>query len=207
MAAIFGDLELARQEAQVALDISRGIGNTPTRATGLYAFGLAFWQSDPAGAKAAHEEYLQIVHAAGYYDFALPRVLALQAQLLAHEGHLPAAVNALREALECAHINGDRPALAVCVARGAVVLAADRESETAAVLVGAVTEGVLARLGAIPLHELADYNQFITTLPSQLGDSHYRAAIGRGATMTYDQIAQFALAAVADLSSTVDIPS
>jgi tetratricopeptide (TPR) repeat protein len=133
LAAIFGNLDLARREAEVALDISRRIGNTPTRAVGLYAFGLAFWQSDPAGAKAAHEEYLQIVHAAGYYDFALARVLALQAQLLAHEGNLPAAVKALREGLESAHINGDRAAMAVCVARGAVVMAADAEPETAAV--------------------------------------------------------------------------
>jgi hypothetical protein len=48
-------------------------------AIGLYAFGLAFWQTDPEGSQAALEEYLQIVHAMDYYDFAPARVLALHA--------------------------------------------------------------------------------------------------------------------------------
>jgi hypothetical protein len=144
-----------------------------------------------------------LAHTAGY-DYALARVLALQAQLLAHEGNLPAAVQALREGLDSAHTNGDRPGLAACIARGAVVMAAWKEHETAAVFVGAVTEGVVARLGALPRHERADYNEFIVTIRSQLGDDRYAAATSRGGAMTYEQITAFALAAVEDLRQIQD---
>jgi hypothetical protein len=185
MAAIFGNLDLARREAQVAMGISRRLSNTATRAHCLYAFGLAFWQSDPVAVQAAHEEYVQIVPSLGYYDFVVARVLALQAQLLARSGRLPAAVQALREGLDSARTNVDRPAMAVCIARGAIVMAALGDSETAAVFVGAVTQGVLARLGGLPWHELADYNEFAATLRSQLGDDRCAAATARGAAMTY----------------------
>ena len=73
------------------------------------------------------------------------------------------------------------------------------ERETAAVFVGAVTNGPLARLRALPPHELADYHEFILAIRSQLGDDHHQAAVARSATMTYEQIAGFALAAVHDL--------
>jgi predicted ATPase/class 3 adenylate cyclase len=198
MAAIFGNLDLARREVEVAIEINQRLGNTATRAHCLYAFGLAFWQSDPEAVQAAHEEYLQIVHSR-YYDFVLPRVLALQAQLLARSGKLPAAVQALREGLDSAHTNGDRPAMAVCIARGAIVMMALRECETAAVFVGAVTQGVLVHLGALPRHELADYKKFIVAVQSELGDDRYTAATARGAAMTYEQICAFALAAVDDM--------
>src|SRR5262249_12121024 len=132
----------------------------------------------------------------GHYDFALARVLALQAQLLASLGRLPAAVQALRDGIDSAHTNGDRPAMAVCTARGAAVMAAVGVLETAAVFVGAVTQGVLAHLGALPRHERADYKQFIVAIRSELGDDRYSAATARGATMTYEQITAFALAAV-----------
>jgi hypothetical protein len=164
--------------------------------------GWRFWQSDPSAAQAAQEEYLQIVHddlSVGYYDFALARVLALQAQLLAHLGRLPGAVEVLREGLDSAHTNGDRPAMAVCISRGAVVMLALGERQTAAVFVGAVTQGVLAHLGALPRHERADYKEFTVALRSELGDERYAAASARGAAMTYEQITAFALAAVEDL--------
>jgi tetratricopeptide (TPR) repeat protein len=208
MAAVFGNLDLARQEAEVALGISRRLGNASTIAISLYAFGLAFLASDRSAARAALEEYLQLVHAAGY-DVAVARVLALalHAQLLATDRNLPAAVEALREGLQSAHINGDRPAMAACVARGALVLAACGELENAAVFVGAVTDGSLARLGAVPPHELAEYHQFSMTVRSELGDDRNGGATARGATMSYEQIAAFALDAVKHLRSTVDTSS
>jgi tetratricopeptide (TPR) repeat protein len=206
MAAIFGNLDLARGEATVALEIARRLGNPSRLALALYAFGLTLWQSDPADAQAALEEHIQIVRATGYTNV-LARVLALHAQLLARAGNLPDAIEALRNGLASAHLNGDLPATAVCAARGAFVLAALGEPELAAVLWGAVTEGVLARLGALPPNETSDHDQLVAAVRSQLGDDRYAAATARGSAMTYEQITAFALAAVEDLRLNSQPPS
>ena len=75
-------------------------------------------------------------------------------------------------------------------------MAAVGELETAAVFWGAVAQGVFANLTVLPAGEIPDHNQFIATLQSQLGDERYTAANARGAAMTYEQINDFALAAV-----------
>jgi hypothetical protein len=195
MAAALGNVELALQEVPVALEISRRIGNPTLLGLALYALGLASWQSDPTAAQAALDEHVQIIRATGH-DFVLPRVLALLAQLRARSNDLPAAAQTLQEALQRAQMNGDRPAMAVCLARGAIVVAALGDLESAAIFLGAVTDGALARLGALPSNELPTHNEFVTTLRSQLGDDHYRAATARGAAMTYEQATVFALAVI-----------
>jgi hypothetical protein len=65
MAALFGDLTLAHQEAAIAIESSRRIGNPTLLGIALYGFVLASWQSDPAAAQAALEEQVPIVRAVG----------------------------------------------------------------------------------------------------------------------------------------------
>jgi hypothetical protein len=195
MAAALGNVDLARQEAPVALGMGRRVGNPSLVAGGLYALGLALWQSDPTAAQAALEEHVQITRATGN-NYALARVQALLAQLQARGGNPAAAVEPLRESLQGAHINDDRPAMAACLARGAVVMAALGQLETAAVFLGAVADGVFARLTVLPSNEIPDHNDFAATVRSGLGDDRYRAATARGAAMTYEQISGYALAAV-----------
>jgi hypothetical protein len=182
----------------VALEISRRIGNPTLLALAMYALGLASWQFDPTAAQAALEEHVQIARATRH-EVLLPRVLALLAQLRAHCSDLPAALHTLQEALQRAHMNGDRPAMAACLARGTVVVAAVGDLENAAIFWGAVTGGALARLGALPSNELPTHNEFISSLRSQLGDDHYTAATARGAAMTYEQASAFALAVIEGL--------
>jgi hypothetical protein len=102
----------------------------------------------------------------------------------------------MSESLENAHITGDRPAMATCLARGAVVMATLGETKTAGVFLGAVTGGVFARLNALPPNELPDHEEFVATVRAQLGDDAYAAATARGAAMTYEQITAYALVAV-----------
>jgi hypothetical protein len=128
--------------------------------------------------------------------FVLVRGLALLAQLRALSGNLPAAVAILSESLERVYINGDRPAMATCLARGAVVMAALGEAETAGVFLGAVTDGVFAHMNAPPPNEIPAHEELVATVRAQLGDSRYTAATARGAAMTYEEITAFALAAV-----------
>jgi hypothetical protein len=195
MAAIIGNLDLAQPEAVIAVEIARRVGNPTVIALALYAFGMAYWQSDPTAAQAALEEHVEIARATGY-TYALARSLALVAQLRTRNGGLPAALEALREGLHSAHINGDRPAMAVCLARGAVVLVALGELEAASVFLAAVTDGVLSRLGAIPPNEAAYFNELVITMRSRLGQERHIAATARGAALTYEQVNAFALAAV-----------
>jgi hypothetical protein len=175
-----------------AVEISRRLGNPSTLGIGLYACALASWQSDPTAAQAALEEQVQIMHG----GFVLVRGLALLAQLRALSGNLPAAIATLNESLERVSINGDRPAMATCLARGAVVMTALGEPDTAGVFLGAVTDGVFARMNALPPNEIPDHEELVATVRSQLGDERYSAATGRGAAMTYEQITTFALAGV-----------
>jgi hypothetical protein len=193
MAAVFGNVELAQQEAVVALEMSRRLDNRFLLMEGLYALGLSSWQTDPTAAQTALEEFLDLARATAYQAM-MARVLALLAQLLARGGDPPGAVGTLREAF--AYIEGDHPALAVCLARGAVVMAVVGKLETAAAFWGAVTDGVFARLTVLPPNEIPDHNLFMASIQARLGDSDYTAATARGAAMTYEQITTFALAVV-----------
>jgi hypothetical protein len=199
MAAALGNVDLARRESAVALEVGQRLASPSLRTLGLYALGLSSWQSDPAAARAALEKHIQISRAVGF-DQVTARVLALLAQLESgDDGEAPAALTALGEALSIAHIDDDRPASAVCLARGASIMVALAQLETAAVFWGAVTHGVFARLTSLPANEIPGHNQMMKTVPSQLGDDRYAAATARGAAMTYEQITAFALAAVEDL--------
>jgi hypothetical protein len=73
------------------------------------------------------------------------------------------------------------------------------EHETASVFLAAVTNDVLARRSGVSPNEIPDYNQFVMTLRSRLGDDRYNAATARGAAMSYEQASAFALAAIAGL--------
>jgi hypothetical protein len=200
MAAVLGNVDLAQREAAIALETGRRLGSPSLRMQGLYALGLASWQSDPIAAQAALEEHVQIARAMDY-DPVTARSLALLAQLQARGGDLPAALAALGDAIETAHINDDRPASAVCLARGAVVMAAGGELETAAVFWGAVTQGVFAGLTVLPANEITGHNQLMATVESELGADRYTAATARGSAMTDEQISAFALAEVQGLRS------
>jgi hypothetical protein len=73
------------------------------------------------------------------------------------------------------------------------------EHETAAILLGAVTNGVLARRSGVSPNEIPDYNKFVATLRTQLGQDLHTAATAHGAAMSYEQASAFALAAIAAL--------
>jgi predicted ATPase len=201
MAATVGSTELARQEATTALQMGRQLGSPSVVGLGLYGFGLASWQADPAAARTALEEYLAVARTF-HYEGTLARALALLAQLHAQEGNLPAALALLQEAIESAHLQGDQPALAACLARGAVVIAAAGDNEMAAMSWGAVADGVFAGLTVLPPNEIPAHAQFLAALQAQLGDDRYMAATATGAALTYEQVTPRVLSAVKNLSFT-----
>jgi predicted ATPase/class 3 adenylate cyclase len=208
MAALFGNMTLARTEAALAVESSRRIGNPSVLGIALYGFALASWQSDLKAAVSALEEHISIaggrsaVPGVGLRtDYSRARSLALLAQLRARRGDGAAALEALRDGLESARLNSDRPATAVCLARGAVIMAALGEGETAGVFLGSLSNRVVARRGGVSPNEIPDYDEFVTSLRSQLGEDLYKAATARGAEMTYEQASAFALGAIEGLRS------
>jgi hypothetical protein len=206
MAAAVGNVALARKEAAITLEASRRLDSPTLRLQGLYALGLSSWQAEPIAARAALEEHIQLARATGY-EPVTARVLALLAQLESiHGGGSAAARAVLSEAIRIAHIDDDRPAAGVCLARGAAVMAAGGEFETAAVFWGAVKDGVFARLTVLPTNEIAGHDQFMAMVRSELGHDLYTAATARGAAMTYEQINAFALTALEAYDHTDDLP-
>jgi hypothetical protein len=80
----------------------------------------------------------------------------------------------------------------------AVVMTACGDFETAAVFWGAVTDGVLARLAALPPNEIPGHKQMMAAVQSELGDDRYSSITARGEAMTDEQMTVFARAAVED---------
>jgi hypothetical protein len=135
------------------------------------------------------------------YDWTLTRTVALLAQLHAQGGDLATAIATLQQGLESARLNGDRPSLGVCLARAIVVLAAAGEDDTAALLWGAIADGVYARVTVLPPNEISGHSQLMAALRSRLGDARYTAASSSGAATTYEQVTTFTMAAVKKLFS------
>jgi len=190
IAALVGNLALAQAEAAQAIELGRS-GDFPlTIIAASYAYGLAWWQTKPEDALATLEASLRAVHR---LDVTGCRALALVAQLRASRGRIPAALDALHEAMTIASTNGDRAASAVVVARGIRVLTSAGAEEEAAVLVGIITSGVLAGLRPLPPHEIADHDALLATLRNDLGPDRYDAAADRGARMTFDEVVAFVL--------------
>jgi hypothetical protein len=73
------------------------------------------------------------------------------------------------------------------------------EHDTAGVFLGAVTDGVLAHSNPVAINEIPDYNDLVITLRSRLGEGYFTAATARGAALTYEQAAAFALEATEKL--------
>jgi hypothetical protein len=131
------------------------------------------------------------------WDQVSARVLSLLAELQAADGgDIRGAVAPMREAIRIAHTDDDRPAFAVCLARGAAVMAALGELEKAGVFWGAVTDGVFAGLTVLRANEIAGHNDIMARVRSELGPDGYAAATAHGAAMTYEQLNAFAMAAV-----------
>jgi tetratricopeptide (TPR) repeat protein len=186
-AAQTGDLEFAAAEANETLRIGRQQNSRWVIANGLYLVALTSWRAAPDDALDALEECIALHRSASVSSTVQARALALAAQLHAAQGDANGGLSALREAINAAHRNRERTAVATAFDRGIQVLASTGHNQTAAVLGGIVTEGVFATTHAVPVHELPDRQRALEHLEVELGAERYAAAIARGSAMTYDE--------------------
>ena len=173
------------------MELCRQVGSRYNVVTALYAYGLAWWQTNPEDALATIEENLSAF--GGNEDAAACRVLALLGQLRARNGDIPEAFDVLHRAMTIASTDGDRAGSAVVVARGVRVLTYAGSVEEAAMFAGIIGGGVLAGLRPLPPHESADYDDVLATLKNDLGPDRFDTASGRGARMNYDEVVTFVL--------------
>jgi hypothetical protein len=73
------------------------------------------------------------------------------------------------------------------------------ELETAAVLWGAVADGVFSGLTVLPSNEISAQDEFTANLRSDLGETRYVRATARGAAMTDEESTAFVLSAIETL--------
>ncbi len=198
IAALVGNLALAQAEAGPVLELCRQMGSPTHISTALYAYGLAWWQTDPDDALATLEEGLS---ALGNNETLGSRTLALVAQLRASSGDMPGAFDALHRAMTIVSTENDRAACAVILARGVLVLKCAGAEEEAGVFAGTITGGVLAGLRPLPPHEIGENDAVLESFRNDLGPDRFDAAAARGARMNYDEIVTFVLHTLSGASS------
>jgi predicted ATPase/class 3 adenylate cyclase len=185
-----GDETRARAEAETALALARRSGSPSALAIGLLTFGFTWWKDDPDAALRAMEEGTQLVRA-GATDANFGGALIASALIHARRDETGPALAFLREGIAREHDTGDRGVVASTLFTVVDVLGAIGESEAAGVVVGVVTAGCMADMG---FHgDPEGFERGRDEAERALGPNAYDAAVARGAAMSFDEAATYAL--------------
>ena len=192
-----GNLDRGLEVITPMVPLVRRSRNPTALAIALYALGWASWQHDPDAALAALEESAELTRT-GASEAAFAPCLSEAARLLAKRGDLPRAYDRLREAIVHTYQVADYNELAGVLVIATTVLAHAGLPEEIAVIGGFVADGVVADFAAtFDGPERDEQIEAQTHARKQLGDDAYEAAYARGAGMSYEEIVDLALAAIA----------
>jgi hypothetical protein len=200
---LFRDPE-APADARAAVRLARAIGNPTALANSLHALGLTLAQSAPAEALPFLEESLAV--APTWHSNLAGNAYALLAQLRARQGDRRGALDSLRSSIVHLDRIGDRPQLAGSIDWGISILGRFGEPEPAAVFVGIAVEGALASINNFPGAPERRDDEQLGSLVTQLGPERYGALVDRGASMSYEQAVEFAVAELDELLAAADAP-
>lgn len=154
-------------------------------------------QHDPDAALAALEESAELTRT-GASEAAFAPCLSEAARLLAKRGDLSGARDRLREAIVHTYQVADYNELAGVLVIATTVLANAGIPEQIAVVGGFVTDGVVADFAVtFDGPERDEQIEAQTRARTELGSDAYDAAYARGAAMSYEEIVDLTLAAVA----------
>jgi predicted ATPase/class 3 adenylate cyclase len=200
-----GDLDRALELVTPMVSVARRGRNPSALAIALYAFGWASWQHDPDAALAALEESAELTRN-GATESAFGPCLSQIARLLAKHGDLEGAFARLREAITHTYQIADYGELAGTLLAATTVLAGAGRAEATAAIDGFATDGLAADFGIG--YQGAERDEQVEAQErarTELGDAAYDAAHARGAAMSYEEIVDLALAALApDAIETTD---
>jgi tetratricopeptide (TPR) repeat protein len=189
--AMAGQLDVARADAERALEIGRRLQNGEVVAAALHGLARALQRDDPAGALAAAEEFLDLYHEFGVGSGFSSAALSLAGGLRARSGDDAGALELLQEAVVVARDQGVRPQLPAALDWSLSPLLRLGRADVAATFLGALTQGALRDIGAWP--GVADARaralERARTVLADPTDEHCH----RGATMGYDELIEYAI--------------
>jgi hypothetical protein len=98
----------------------------------------------------------------------------------------------LQEAISYTHYIGYRSLVIEVLGQGAELLLEVGEPSTATVLAGSLLEGALAAI-MVSSQRNAELERTLVATRDTLGAEHYQRLFGRGASMSYEEVVEFAL--------------
>jgi predicted ATPase/DNA-binding SARP family transcriptional activator len=171
-----GEMEVARQEAEVYVRLARAASNPSLLAGALSTLAISTWREDADDAMAMVDESIRLTESgASGVNYGYAR--SLRAQLLASAGRPGPALTDLRHAIAYGRDKGDWYMVATAVDRGLFILTALGEVETGGLCAAAVTEGPLVGLSILPHSERPDRDRAIDWLHAELGDQRSTALV------------------------------
>jgi ATP/maltotriose-dependent transcriptional regulator MalT len=187
-----GEFAAARQPAIQAVEIAREFRNPALSALACYAAAHAVRLEEPETALKFVEDSLALTRA-GAADSILGFALSLAAAIRTRNGDLRGALTVLYEATVQQHGDGNRLGLGITLERAAVVFSRLGEAESAAVLAGAVFAHFAVTTANVPEEERAAIDQAYALARRGLAEDVHDAALARGASMSDDEVAEYAL--------------
>jgi predicted ATPase/class 3 adenylate cyclase len=201
-----GDTAAARQPAMEAVEIARQVRNPALSATAAYTAATAIWPDEPQTALTLIEDSLTLTRA-GAMDSILGFSLSLAGAIRVRNGDLPGALTVLQEATVQLHGDGNRLGLGTTLQRAAAVLARLGEAEPAAVLAGADLAHSALSVVNIYRDERLEIDEAQAAARRALGEGAYSTALGQGAAMDDDEVADYALGEFRRLVAVLAEPS
>jgi predicted ATPase/class 3 adenylate cyclase len=191
-----GDHDTARSVSRSGFAAAKRLGVPGMLATALGTHARTLSDQDPEQALAAADECIRLVEAGAGNENIYGAAQQTAAILRSAKGDVEDAAHAIRAGIEYNARAGNRLNLAVDVPIAIVVLASrPRGLQAAATLTGAATGPVLGHFDAL-LDVRDRYESAVTKVTDALGSDDYTHARDRGASMTLDEIIDFALSSL-----------
>jgi predicted ATPase len=190
--AMAGRIELARASAEGAMDRARKTGNGLLLALAQHCTAWALQRDDPATALAAAERSLDLFREFHIEFASSATIMALAGGLRARLGDDAGALKILHEAVLVARDQGVRPQLAAALDWALSPLGRTGRPDVAATLLGGLTTGALADVGNFPGVNSARART-LDRVRARLGDEKTDEKIAHGASMSYDELVQYAI--------------
>jgi predicted ATPase/class 3 adenylate cyclase len=200
-ASSVGEDELALAQAEDAVRQARDAGNPSQLVNALWSYGwMRSFDDDEVGRRAL-EESVELVRK-GASSSTAGVALSRLAPLRARSGDRRGALAALRESVVLSAGVLDHIALGASICLAVVTFDTLGHHEAAAVLSGAWSSGVV--VGNVSAREREEEARAATRARDELGAARAQELERRGASTSYDEIAEYILGAIDDLTAEDD---
>jgi predicted ATPase len=184
------DLSTARAEAETALKLALRIENPSAIMSARYDLARSIEHDDPVRALEAYEHAIALGRA-GATQLIMGPALVGVARLRSRIHDRVAALEALYDAISYSTYVGYRPVVVQILGPSAEILLRVGEPATGTVLAGSLLQGALAAI--MLLQRNAELERTLMTAREALGDEQYQRMFARGASMSYEEVVEFAL--------------